>query len=170
MLLALSLPQTLRILSGVCAGSSHSLPDLSTISPLFMLGVGMMYTSGTLRLWCYKTLGSLFTFEVTIRPNHKLITSGPYAIVRHPSYTAILIMFIGVSLAVFCPGSYVSECGIMSTPAGGILAAWVVILVYIILAVWGRGKIEDEGLKKEFGETWDSYSSSVPFRFIPGFV
>ena len=172
MLLALHFPQpqALQILSGLCPRSSHPLPNLSTIPPLFMLGVGMMYTSATLRLWCYKTLGSLFTFQVTIRPNHKLIASGPYAIVRHPSYTAICIMFIGVTLTVFCSGSYVYECRIMLTPAGGILVAWVALMVYTMSAAWRRSTVEDKGLRTEFGASWDSYSRSVPCRFIPGFL
>ncbi|CAF4350854.1 unnamed protein product, partial [Rotaria sordida] len=32
------------------------------------------------------TLGAFFTFELTIRSTHKLIKTGPYAYVRHPSY------------------------------------------------------------------------------------
>ena len=129
-----------------------------------------MYASGILRVWCYKALGSLFTFEVTIRPDHKLITSGPYAIVRHPSYTAIPFMNIGVILAVLCPGSYVYECGMMSTPVGGILVVWFAMLGLIIVSAFGRGRIEDEGLRKEFGEKWVSYSRAVSCRYIPGLV
>ena len=129
-----------------------------------------MYASVILRVWCYKALGSLFTFEVTIRPDHKLITSGPYGIVRHPSYTAMVFMGIGVILAVLCPGSYVSECGMMFTPAAGILVVWVVISGLSILSLFGRGRIEDEGLRKEFGDKWVSYSRAVPCRFIPGLV
>lgn len=36
-----------------------------------------------------EALGNLFTFEVMIRKNHKLITDGPYAYLMHPSYTGI---------------------------------------------------------------------------------
>ena len=172
MLLALHVPfpQASRMLSTVCASPSPSLTNLSTISPLFMLGVGMMYISGMLRLWCYKTLGSLFTFELAIRHNHKLITSGPYAIVRHPGYTGALIINTSVIIPIFCAGSYVYECRIMSTLVGGILVVWVAVLGYAIVALLGRGKIEDEELRKEFGGSWDSYSRSVPYRFVPGLI
>ena len=144
-----SQPQALGLMSGVCANPSPSFANLSTISPMFMCGVGMMYASVILRVWCYKALGSLFTFEITIRPDHKLITSGPYAIVRHPSYTAIVFMGIGATLAVFCPGSYVYECGMMSTPVGGILVVWVAVSVYTVVSLLRRGRIEDAGLGKE---------------------
>ena len=129
-----------------------------------------MYASVILRIWCYKALGSLFTFEITIRPDHKLITSGPYAIVRHPSYIAIVFMNIGVTVGVLCPGSYVYECGIMSTPVGGILVVWVAVSVYAVVSLLRRGRIEDAGLRKEFGDKWVSYSRAVSCRFIPGLV
>ncbi|RIA82156.1 hypothetical protein C1645_881195, partial [Glomus cerebriforme] len=38
-----------------------------------------------LRLWCYKCLKDFFTFNVTIKENHKLITTGPYSLLVHPS-------------------------------------------------------------------------------------
>lgn len=41
------------------------------------------------RLWAMKTLGEFFTFEVVIRKNHQLITTGPYKYLMHPSYTGI---------------------------------------------------------------------------------
>ena len=58
----------------------------------------------------------------------------------------------------------------MSTPVGGILVVWVAVLGYAIVALLGRGKVEDEGLRKEFGASWDSYSHSVPCRFVPGLI
>ncbi|CAG8586417.1 16595_t:CDS:2 [Dentiscutata erythropus] len=38
-----------------------------------------------LRLWCYKVLDMFFTFNVEIKKNHKLITTGPYRFLIHPS-------------------------------------------------------------------------------------
>jgi len=40
----------------------------------------------------------MFTFEMSIRKNHKLITSGPYAIVRHPSYVGVILVASGLML------------------------------------------------------------------------
>jgi len=40
-------------------------------------------------------LGQFFRFEASIQQDHKLIVSGPYAVVRHPSYTGLMMVFIG---------------------------------------------------------------------------
>ena len=58
----------------------------------------MASVGGLIRYKCYRTLGSMFTFEMSIRKDHILVTSGPYAIVRHPSYTGIILVAIAVSL------------------------------------------------------------------------
>ena len=39
-----------------------------------------------LRIWCYKLLGRLFTFDIGIRLKHYIITEGPYKWIAHPSY------------------------------------------------------------------------------------
>ncbi|CAG8571113.1 10742_t:CDS:2 [Acaulospora morrowiae] len=44
-----------------------------------------------LRLWCFAVLDEFFTFDITIKKNHKLITNGPYKYLIHPSYTGLLL-------------------------------------------------------------------------------
>jgi len=68
------------------------------VSPPFLIGTFMASVGGLIRYKCYRTLGSMFTFEMSIRKDHILVTSGPYAIVRHPSYTGIILVAIAVSL------------------------------------------------------------------------
>jgi protein-S-isoprenylcysteine O-methyltransferase Ste14 len=172
MLLALYFEGSLasQALSAVCASPLPSLSTISTLSPVFKLAIGMIYTGGLLRLWCYKALGVLFTFEITIRPNHKLIASGPYAIMRHPSYTGSVLQVAGVILAVLGPHGYVHECGLMSTPVRWVFLVWVGGLGYVVISLLGRGSVEDAALKKEFGVSWETYRRSVPYKFIPGVV
>ena len=43
-------------------------------------------------------MGRMFTFEMSIRRDHKLVTSGPYGVVRHPGYTGILLVVSGMLL------------------------------------------------------------------------
>ncbi|GAW00659.1 ICMT-domain-containing protein [Lentinula edodes] len=45
---------------------------------------------------CYRTLGQLFVFELRIQKDHRLITEGPYAYVRHPSYTGLILTIIAL--------------------------------------------------------------------------
>ena len=63
---------------------------------LFFLAAFMITLGGYIRYSCFKALGRLFTFEMSIRDKHELITNGPYSIVRHPSYTGALLTLIGI--------------------------------------------------------------------------
>ena len=56
-----------------------------------------------LRLWAMQTLGHFFTFEVTIRKRHSLITTGPYRWLMHPSYTGLIYSIPGLSLLLGGP-------------------------------------------------------------------
>ncbi|KAF8481472.1 hypothetical protein JB92DRAFT_2822145 [Gautieria morchelliformis] len=159
-----------QALAAVCARPLPSLSTISRLSPVFNLAVGMTYTGALIRLWCHKTLGTLFTHELTIRPDHKLITSGPYAMVRHPSYTGSTLLVAGMTLVALSPHGYVRECGLMSTPVGWIFLVWVMGMGYTMISLLGRGSFEDAALKKEFGVSWEAYRRSVPCRFIPGVV
>ena len=58
----------------------------------------MIALGGYIRWACYRALGRLFTFEMSIRDNHELVTDGPYGWVRHPAYTGILLIVAGVIL------------------------------------------------------------------------
>ncbi|OAX34700.1 ICMT-domain-containing protein, partial [Rhizopogon vinicolor AM-OR11-026] len=70
---------------------THSLPDFdfTASTPALIAGCCMCVIGAAVRSHCYRTLGRLFTFELSIRQDHKLVTSGPYSIVRHPSYTGV---------------------------------------------------------------------------------
>ncbi|KAJ3087734.1 hypothetical protein HK102_010399 [Quaeritorhiza haematococci] len=46
-----------------------------------------------LRTWAFVTLDRFFTFHVTIRKDHKIVTDGPYRLLMHPSYTGIVMIF-----------------------------------------------------------------------------
>lgn len=83
---------------------------LFTPSPLLILGALAVFFGASLRLWCFHALGRLFTFEVTIHPTHTLVTSGPYAFVRHPSYTGVWLTLVGSTLVALAPGSWIPEC------------------------------------------------------------
>jgi protein-S-isoprenylcysteine O-methyltransferase Ste14 len=76
----------------VFSGSADSIRP----TPLFFIGALMATVGGYIRYCCFRALGRLFTFEMSIRDEHELITDGPYSIVRHPSYTGALLTVIGI--------------------------------------------------------------------------
>ena len=58
----------------------------------------MVTVGGVIRLECCRRLGRMFTFEMSIRKDCVLVTSGPYGVVRHPGYTGILLVISGMLL------------------------------------------------------------------------
>jgi len=140
--------------------STNALP----LTPISVFGYICMLVGGLGRVWCYKTLGAFFTFELTIRSSHKLIKTGPYAYVRHPSYTFACIMTIGMllvhqRLANFFPNSRWLQ--ILFGPAGFLTSCIILALI-----IKKRVPREEEELKKTFGKEWTEYVSKTK-RFIP---
>jgi protein-S-isoprenylcysteine O-methyltransferase Ste14 len=63
------------------------------------LGVGLFTAGGALRIWPIFVLGHRFSGLVAIQPGHRLVTSGVYGVIRHPSYLGLLINSLGWALA-----------------------------------------------------------------------
>jgi len=172
-----SLPSTLsRTLSStICP---HTIQGTSTapsvhITPTFILGVSLVFLGAALRLTCYQYLGKLFTFDLTIMPSHTLIKSGPYSIVRHPAYTGSLCVMLGTCLVNLTGGSWIAECRILGTGAGGVVTRLVVFGVlygwWLSVGIY-RARAEDGELKKLFGKEWTDYSKGVRWWFVPGLI
>lgn len=68
--------------------------------PLFEAAIACMWIGIALRLWAVLTLGRFFRTSVLLHSDHELITSGPYRVLRHPSYTGALITAAGLGLAI----------------------------------------------------------------------
>lgn len=65
-------------------------------SPSFLLGTALLGAGGFIRWKCYHALGHMFTFEMCIRKDHQLVTTGPYSVVRHPGYVGVIFMVVGL--------------------------------------------------------------------------
>lgn len=81
------------------------------ISVSFLLEWAIAVTGRQIRVTCYRTLGRLFTFDLAIRSNHRLIATFPYTIIRHSSYFGSLFVFLGIALCMLSPGSWIFENG-----------------------------------------------------------
>jgi protein-S-isoprenylcysteine O-methyltransferase Ste14 len=84
-------------------------------------------------------LGSNWSRSVTIKQRHELITTGPYAVVRHPIYTDILTGFLGMAIAI-------SQ------------VRWFIVFVLIFLVFWVKLRMEEEWMRSQFGETYATYA------------
>ncbi|KAF9896522.1 hypothetical protein BX616_007290, partial [Lobosporangium transversale] len=61
--------------------------QLHELKPWHIILTVIALAGSQLRAWSFRTLSWFFTYQLTIRPNHRLITTGPYTYLRHPSYT-----------------------------------------------------------------------------------
>ncbi|RPD55597.1 ICMT-domain-containing protein [Lentinus tigrinus ALCF2SS1-7] len=125
-------------------------------------------SGGLIRWWCHRTLGHHFTWEVGTRDGHQLVTSGPYRIMRHPSYTGMFLQVSGNFMLLLSDGSFFAESGLRGTWVGKLVATAVMThLTWVCTGMLYRTKTEDEMLKGEFRERWDAWSKKTPYRVIP---
>ncbi|HEY6212254.1 MAG TPA: methyltransferase, partial [Vicinamibacterales bacterium] len=68
--------------------------------PLFYAGVVLLICGALLRRHCWRVLGEYFTGDVRAEADQPVIDKGAYRFVRHPSYTAGMLLFVGVGLAL----------------------------------------------------------------------
>ncbi|KAH7928001.1 hypothetical protein BV22DRAFT_1126904 [Leucogyrophana mollusca] len=143
-------------------------PDFS-LNLCFIVGVTLAIAGSIGRLWCFRVLGRHFTYELSLRKEHKLITSGPYAYLRHPSYSTGIVAVLGITLIHASPGSFVRNCGWLDTMTGRFFAGvWAMLTLLGWVLSYARSKIEDAYLQDYFGKEWDVYAKRVRYRLFPG--
>ena len=112
------------------------------------MGVVLYAGGGALRIWPVFVLGRRFSGLVAIQPEHKLVTSGPYRYLRHPSYLGLLVYVLGWGLA-FRSWAGVALAGLLLPPLLARIAA------------------EERLLQSQFGAEYDAYRARTS-RMIPG--
>ena len=159
--------QSLPITPLICP-ATPSQTSLAAFSTPFLAGVAILSCGAFIRLWSYHILGSLFTFEVVIKDDHKLITAGPYGHVRHPAYTGMMLLTIGAYFMHFSDGGFVAECGIEGIPALAALGwSWRISSLFGFVSLYRRCSVEDSKLKSQFGGEWLKYREEVPYVLVP---
>lgn len=141
-----------RMIAMVCAGALLLLPSvpLPWLNKRFLpianwcFWGGAAITAGGLlfSVWGRHHLGKNWSQAVTVKEGHELITSGPYAVVRHPIYTGLLLGFLGSAVA---RGEW-----------RGILA-----VALVFGALWFKLRLEEKWMQAQFGEPYEVYSRKV---------
>jgi protein-S-isoprenylcysteine O-methyltransferase Ste14 len=114
-----------------------------------VIGLSVAWLGMALRAWSVRTLGEFFTVDVTVVASQRLIDDGPYALVRHPSYTGMLMAIVGFGIAL--------------DSWGAIAAA----LFLPLAAIVNRVRHEETMLMREFGEPYEAYAERTA-RLLPG--
>ncbi|HEX4534654.1 MAG TPA: isoprenylcysteine carboxylmethyltransferase family protein, partial [Rhizomicrobium sp.] len=106
--------------------------------------VGVMIVGFAFAWWARIYLGKLWSGNITTKADHRVVDRGPYAIVRHPIYTGILIAVLGTMIA-----------------KGTLLG--IVGAVIITLGLWMKARLEEKFLRAQLGaEAYDNYRRRVP--------
>ena len=93
-------------------------------------------------VWARRHLGTNWSQAVTLKEGHELITSGPYALVRHPIYTGFLLAFLG--------------CAVARGEWRGLLA-----VALVFGGLWPKLRLEEKWMRAQFGESYEAYSRRV---------
>jgi methyltransferase len=74
-----------------------------TTPDLLAIGLAVFGLAKALKVWAISTLGVRWTYRVLVLPDAPLIAGGPYAVMRHPNYLAVLGELLGMALVVWAP-------------------------------------------------------------------
>jgi protein-S-isoprenylcysteine O-methyltransferase Ste14 len=112
------------------------------------LGAILLYGGIALAIWARVHLGRYWSGLVTLKEGHRLIRSGPYAFVRNPIYTGLLVAVLGSAVVV---GN------------AGLLLMFAIMLLTFLLKI----RAEERLLREAFGAEYEAYAHDVK-RLVPG--
>ena len=121
-----------------------AMPQRHTI---YLFGFGLFLLGLVLRWYSIWYLGRYFTVDVSIAEGQRVVNTGPYRMIRHPSYTGALLAFLGFGL---CLGNWLS----------------LLSLCPIVGAFMWRIHIEERALQEGLGEDYRAYARQTK-RLIP---
>jgi protein-S-isoprenylcysteine O-methyltransferase Ste14 len=115
---------------------------------LRVVGLALLVLATAGAIWARVALGDMWATTARTTEHHALRTSGPYRIIRHPIYSAILGMVVATAL----------------TQGLGRWAALCVVVAYILAL---KIRAEERLLSSEFPDEYGRYRADVP-QLIPG--
>jgi protein-S-isoprenylcysteine O-methyltransferase Ste14 len=98
--------------------------------------------------WPRVLMREQFSFNAAIQPGHRLVTKGPYRLVRHPGYAGLILMNLGYALA------FRSKLGLLPVPVVAATLAW-------------RIRDEEKLLLAHFGTEYEEFQQRTA-RLVPG--
>lgn len=112
-------------------------------------GLALVAAGLGLRAWSIATLGRFFQYRIQIQADHEVVTGGPYRYVRHPSYTGLALVVVGIALS-----------------SGDVLSP-VVAFIVITFGLAVRIHAEEGQLTEALGPRYERYAANRK-RLVPG--
>ena len=143
--IALSLALILSMLFYFLSIGKMEMPFYYTYFGFLLVSFGLLY-----RWYAVRSLGRYFRVKVSLITNQKLITTGMYANVRHPSYTGLLCYYLGFGL-------------LMQN-----IYSLLIVVIFPVYVVLNRIQLEEQFLLENFGEAYKTYQKKTYqlIRFI----
>lgn len=113
-----------------------------------VIGLATQASFFVLAVWARRHLGRNWSARIEIKTNHELVRSGPYRLLRHPIYTAVVGMCAGTALI---SGQWHALLGVAMT----------------LIAYWRKIRMEEARLREAFGAEYDHYRRDT-WGLIPG--
>jgi len=113
-----------------------------------VLGAGVALTAAGLALavWARVHLGKYWSGRVTLKVNHRVIQTGPYACVRHPIYSGLILALLGTTITL----------GTVHACLG---------FVFMFVSFLRKLQIEETWLRSHFGAEYERYQKQVKALF-----
>lgn len=109
-------------------------------------GAVLAFTGALFAAWAKFRLGRLFSTQLGVQEGHRLVTTGPYGVVRHPIYLGLIDFIIGSAL-------YLNDVALL--------------LVAFLFVIWfaAQIRIEERFFSAHFGQEWLDYRARTPALF-----
>jgi protein-S-isoprenylcysteine O-methyltransferase Ste14 len=113
---------------------------------MLLIGALLYFPGMTFAIWARLALGKNYFvstgFGAQLFADHQLVSSGPFAIVRHPMYTGLIVASLGALL---------------------IYMTWTTVyFAFFAPLTIVRARREEQALAEEFGNQWQAYCKHVP--------
>lgn len=137
--IGLGIPGAAMLLLYLVAPTTLGVFELSFSDNLRWIGAVLFAIALLLLFWVHRSLNRNFNTVLVLRPDHELVMTGPYRWVRHPMYSAFVVLFSGMFL-------------LSANLLFGVLCS--IILFFLLIQ---RTPREEAQLRERFGAVYDAY-------------
>jgi protein-S-isoprenylcysteine O-methyltransferase Ste14 len=125
-----------------------AIPVLAKSAAAFWVGFGVTLAGMALAIWARRRLGPLWASWIDVKQDHRLVTDGPYRLLRHPIYAGIILAALG--------------SGISDPDVGSVAGVSLIAVGFVV-----KLRREERFMAAEFGDEWRAWRARtwalVPF-------